>query len=190
MEADDGSATLEFWQGSDLVRCTLGHERRMLRAEPTGYDALSPDVFRHMRNWYDEMEWLALTRDIVIPDEGQDHLAVAQAWVDAVENVHLQVTSGSKYAYTYVRNVVELWDNATDDFYDDYMLETEHFYFSYHRIFVPENTYAFNWSMAGNTGEYDGSYGVAPEGAMMNAQMGPMHLTAEGWRCDRTGTGP
>ena len=38
--------------------------------------------------------------------------------------------------------------------------------------------------------EYDGSYGEAPEGAMMNWQMGPMYRTDEGWRCDGTGTGP
>ncbi len=185
----DGSTVLEFWENSDLVRCTQNGKAQWLRAESTGYDALSPNVFRHMRSWYDEVEWEALTQDVVLPDEGQDQLAVAQAWVDAVENVHLKVSPGSKYAYTYVRCEVALVD-AYDDWYQPFMLETEHFYFSYQRVFVPGNEYALHWSMAGNTGEYDGSLGEAPEGAMMNAQMGPMYLTEAGWRCDGTGTGP
>ena len=43
--------------------------------------------------------------------------------------------------------------------------------------------------MAGNTVEYDGSLGEAPEGAYMCFQVGPMYLTEAGWRCDGTGTG-
>ena len=77
-----------------------------------------------------------------------------------------------------------------DSWYQPFMLETEHFYFHYYRIFVPENERSLNWNMAGNTGGYDGSYGEAPEGAFMNQQMGPMYLTSDGWRCDGTGTGP
>lgn len=107
-----------------------------------------------------------------------------------MQAVHLQVTPGSKYALTYVRNVVTLEEDALDSWYQPFMLETEHFYFSYVRIFVPENEVSLGWNMAGNTGEYDGSYGEAPEGAMMNWQMGPMYRTDEGWRCDGTGTGP
>lgn len=74
--------------------------------------------------------------------------------------------------------------------YQPFMLETEHFYFSYVRIFVPENEVSLGWNMAGNTGGYDGTYGEAPEGAFMNWQMGPMYRTDDGWRCDGTGTGP
>ena len=47
-----------------------------------------------------------------------------------------------------------------------------------------------SWQMAGNTVEYDGRYGEAPEGAYENFQVGVLYLTDEGWRCDGTGTGP
>lgn len=62
----------------------------------------------------------------------------------------------------------------------------ERFWFSYRRIFVPENEAARSWQMAGNTVEYDGRYGEAPEGAYENFQVGVLYLTDEGWRCDGT----
>lgn len=190
LSSPDGRYAIQVWSGSDLVRCTDSGETYWLQAESTGYDALSGSVFQHLRSWYDEAELAALQGDVVIPDTGQDYLAVAQAWADATQNVCLKVTPGSKFALTYVHNVVELDEDAMDSWYQPFMLETEHFYFHYYRIFVPENERSLNWNMAGNTGEYDGSYGEAPEGAFMNRQMGPMYLTADGWRCDGTGTGP
>lgn len=48
----------------------------------------------------------------------------------------------------------------------------ERFWFSYTRIFVPETQHARNYQMAGNTGDYDGRYGDAPEGAFENFQVG------------------
>lgn len=190
LSSPDGRYAIQVWSGSDLVRCTDSGETYWLRAESTGQDVFSGSIFQHLRFWYDEVELAALQGDTVIPDTGQDYLAIAQAWADAVQAVNLRVTPGSKYALTYVRNVVELDEDAMDSWYQPFMLETEHFYFHYYRIFVPENEQSLGWSMAGNTGEYDGSYGEAPEGAFMNRQMGPMYLTADGWRCDGTGTGP
>lgn len=191
LSSPDGRYAIQVWTGSDLVCCTDSGETYWLQAESTGQDVFfSGSIFQHLRFWYDEVELAALQGDVVIPDTGQDHLAIAQAWVDAMQAVHLQVTPGSKYALTYVRNVVTLEEDALDSWYQPFMLETEHFYFSYVRIFVPENEVSLGWNMAGNTGEYDGSYGEAPEGAMMNWQMGPMYRTDEGWRCDGTGTRP
>ena len=191
LSSPDGRYAIQVWTDSDLVCCTDSGETYWLQAESTGQDVFfSGSIFQHLRFWYDEVELAALQGDVVIPDTGQDHLAIAQAWVDAMQAVHLQVTPGSKYALTYVRNVVTLEEDALDSWYQPFMLETEHFYFSYVRIFVPENEVSLGWNMAGNTGEYDGSYGEAPEGAMMNWQMGPMYRTDDGWRCDGTGTGP
>lgn len=190
LSSPDGRYAIQVWTGSDLVRCTDSGETYWLRAESTGQDVFSGSIFQHLRFWYDEVELTALQGDVVIPDTGQGHLAIAQAWADAVQAVNLRVTPGSKYALSYVRNVVSLEENAMDSWYQPFMLETDHFYFSYVRIFVPENEQSLGWSMAGNTGGYDGSYGEAPEGAFMNWQMGPMYLTDDGWRCDGTGTGP
>lgn len=189
LSSPDGRYAIQVWTGSDLVRCTDSGQTYWLRAESA--DAMSyGSIFDHLRFWYDEVELDVLRGDIVIPDTGQDHLAVAQAWVDAVQAVGLQVTPGSKYALTYVRNVVELDEEAMDSWYQPFMLETEHFYFHYYRIFVPENEASLSWNMAGNTENYTGAYGEAPEGAFMNRQMGPMYLSDDGWRCDGTGTGP
>ena len=189
LSSPDGRYAIQVWTGSDLVRCTDSGQTYWLRAESA--DAMSyGSIFDHLRFWYDEVELDVLRGDIVIPDTGQDHLAVAQAWVDAVQAVGLQVTPGSKYALTYVRNVVELDEEAMDSWYQPFMLETEHFYFHYYRIFVPENEASLSWNMAGNTENYTGTYGEAPEGAFMNRQMGPMYLSDDGWRCDGTGTGP
>lgn len=190
LSSPDSRYAIQVWSGSDLVRCTDSGETYWLQAESTGQDVFSSSIFQHLRFWYDEVELAALREDVVIPDTGQGHLAIAQAWVDEVQAANLQVTPGSKFALTYVRNVVELDEDAMDSWYQPFMLETEHFYFHYYRIFVPENERSLNWNMAGNTGEYDGSYGEAPEGAFMNRQMGPMYLSADGWRCDGTGTGP
>ena len=190
LSSPDGRYAVQVWSGSDLVRCTDSGETYWLRAGSTGYDVLSDGVFQHLRSWYDEVELAALQDDVVIPDTGQDDLAVAQAWVDATQGVYLRVTPGSKFALTYVRNVVELDEDAMDSWYESSMLETEHFYVHSYRIFVPENERSLNWNRAGNTGAYDGSYGEAPEGAYVSRLMGPMYRTDEGWRCGGTGTGP
>ena len=192
VESADGSQSLQFWSSSDKVKCTDGGETFWLEAVPVEASVFSSDIFQHMRFWYDEAEINGLRGDVVIPEQGQGRQEIAQAWVDATQSVMLRVTPGSKYACTYVRNVVEIWEDADapDSWYADYMLKTEHFCFSYRQIFVPENETALSWMMAGNTGDYDGQYGDAPEGALIRYQMGPMYLAEDGWRCDGTGTGP
>ena len=54
---------------------------------------------------------------------------------------------------------------------------------------VGGGTYAEN-TEASNPGDSDGSFGEAPEGALMNFQIGPMYLAENGWRCEGIGTGP
>ena len=144
LTAEDGSAALQCWEGSSLVRCT------------------------------------------------QSHLEIAQAWADADTQPALEVTDGSIFACTYVRTVadVDSWADMPETSYPEQSEGHERFWFSYRRIFVPENEAARSWQMAGNTVEYDGRYGEAPEGAYENFQVGVLYLTDEGWRCDGTGTGP
>lgn len=192
VETPDRAYALQFWKGSETVRCITTDGERWLRAESMNQeDAFDEDIFSYMRFWYDEAEFAALAGNIVIPDRGQSHQEILQTWVDAVTQTFLRVTPGSKYACTYARSVGKLWDDYENDgWYQPHMLETEHFYFSYIRIFVPENEISRNWQMAGNTGDYDGSYGEAPAGAQSCYQMGPMYLSADGWRCGGTGTGP
>lgn len=193
VQSPDGAYSLQFWKGSETVRCTTPEGSRWLRARQVygeAHDVFATDIFGFMRIWYDEAEFNGLAGDIVIPDKGQSHLEIAQAWVDAVAQAQLDATPGSKCACTYARSVAKLWESQSDSWYQPHMLATEHFYFSYICIFVPENQQSRNWSMAGDTGEYEGGYGEAPGGALSCFRMGPMYLAPGGWRCDGTGTGP
>ncbi|MEG1577908.1 MAG: M56 family metallopeptidase, partial [Oscillospiraceae bacterium] len=178
VETPDGAYALQFWKGSETVRCLTLTGERWLRTELKNAedDIFATDIFGFMRFWYDEAEFAGLTGEIVIPNRGQSHQKIAQAWVDGVTQAYLDVTPGSKFACTYARSVARLWNSEFEDdsWYQPYMLETEHFYFSYIRIFVPENEQSRNWQRAGNTGDYDGAYGEAPEGAQSCYQMGPM----------------
>lgn len=196
IESGDGTLALQFWAGSDLVCCTQNDTAVWYQAVSNQVDdVFATDIFSMIRIWYDEMEWRAMTANIVIPDQGQDRLEIAQAWVDQYEGTKLQVTRGSKYADTYFRaEDVQLSDVITEDDpeWDPPAPITDElwFLFSYTGIFVPENPVSMQWSMAGNTEEYDGTYGEAPEDALSYSRCGYMYLTETGWRCDAIGTGP
>ena len=193
LSSGNGAASVQCWQGVNLVRCTLRDETVWLAAPITGADAVyDGTLFSALREWYDGLEWDALQADILIPDEGQSHLKIAQAWSDAATQSALAVTSGSIFACTYVRAIagVDSWADMPETSYPDASEGHERFWFSYTRIFVPETQHARNYQMAGNTGDYDGRYGEAPEGAFENFQVGVLYRTEEGWRCDGTGTGP
>ena len=193
LTAEDGSAALQCWEGSSLVRCTRSGVTQWFYAPPVTADAVfNGTVFAALRQSYDDVEWFALREGIIIPDRGQSHLEIAQAWADADTQPALEVTDGSIFACTYVRTVADVdnWADMPETSYPEQSEGHERFWFSYTRIFVPENEAARSWQMAGNTVEYDGRYGEAPEGAYENFQVGVLYLTDEGWRCDGTGTGP
>ncbi|MEI3363008.1 MAG: hypothetical protein V8R75_10880 [Oscillospiraceae bacterium] len=88
LSSGNGTASVQCWQGVNLVRCTLRDETVWLAAPITGADAVSDGtLFSAFREWYDGLEWDALQADILIPDEGQSHLKIAQAWSDAGSTV-------------------------------------------------------------------------------------------------------
>ena len=78
LTAEDGSAALQCWEGSSLVRCTRSGVTQWFSAPP-----MDGTVFAALRQIYDEVEWEALREGIIIPDRGQSHLEIAQAWADA-----------------------------------------------------------------------------------------------------------
>lgn len=193
LESRDGSCAIQCWQGSSLVRCTRRDETVWLRGEQADPDdVLASSIFNYLRFWYDEAEIDGLTPDIAIPDRGQSRLEIAQAWSEQATAANLLVTSGSKFACTYVRVTAEVdnWADMPETAYPDWTEGRERFFFSYTRVFVPENEDALRWQMAGNTGNYTGEPGTAPEGAYENDQVGCLYLAEDGWRCDGTGTGP
>lgn len=189
VESPDGTAAVQCWQGSELLFCTLDGETSWLSAGVLNSDAeFDCTMFTALRSWYDEAETSDLRGDIVIPDEGQSDQEIAQAWADAYEEAMLRATTGSKYACTYVKTTASINEDAMDSWYPDKALETEHLYFSYTTVFIPENDRAKNWLMTGNTSNYEGS--DARSGASTYSLMGPVYLAEESWRCADVDTGP
>ena len=150
------------------------------------------EVYRILRGWYDEVEFQALGGNydqqdqIVIPNTGQDYLAAAKAYCTALEERHLQASSGSSFCWTYVQCIVS---PAEDDIpaFEDLPDNVYPFYLT--TIFVPENEDALNHSMAGNTGDYTGDDPSVPEGAYEYGRCGFITLEADGWHGNLVGTG-
>ncbi|OUQ56376.1 hypothetical protein B5E56_12915 [Flavonifractor sp. An112] len=150
------------------------------------------EVYRILRGWYDEVEFQALGGNydqqdqIVIPNTGQDYLAAAKAHCTALEERHLQASSGSSFCWTYVQCIVS---PAEDDIpaFEDLPDNVYPFYLT--TIFVPENEDALNHSMAGNTGEYTGNDPSVPKGAYEYGRCGFITLETDGWHGNLVGTG-
>ena len=181
---------LQFWDGSDLVMS------KHTNAEPVWYraelvaenDVFAADIYRYLRDWYDEAEWNARTGDISIPNAGQSRLEAAQAWVDAREGAMREVSPGSMYACTYVRSEAKVVEEMPEDWFPEEILNYEHFAFAYTTVFVPENDRALMRLMAGNTVEYEGT--DAPAGAFWYSLRGALYLGDDGqWRCSGICTG-
>lgn len=181
---------LRCWEENELVQVVLHDDTAWYTAEPLYADAVFDGrLYSMIRQWYDDVEWNALAQEIVIENRGQSYQEVAQEWVDRCVQTYLQVSPGSRYECTYVRAEASVWDWVPESAYPANTEGKERFYFGYTRIFVPATEKALQGQMAGNTTEYDGSLGEAPEGAYMCSRVGPMYLNEEGWRCDGVGTG-
>lgn len=166
---------------------------------PTGEVWLAPQSedyipYRDLRGWFDELEYAALNGDynhqnIVIPNEGQSYLEAAQAYCQAFESIHLQATPGSQFCYTYVAVQVREAQEQTDLYREQGEIGDNTYCFYLTTVFVPENTYALNSSMAGNTGEYTGNDPSVPEGALEYLRCGYISLEEDGWHGILVGTG-
>lgn len=166
---------------------------------PTGEVWLVPQSencvpYQQLRGWFDELEFAALNGDyehqnIVIPNEGQSYLEAAAVYCQAFESFHLQAASGSKFCYTYVSTQVEAAEDATQHFREQGEIGENTYCFYLTTVFVPENDYALNWSMAGNTGEYTGNDPSVPEEALEYLRCGYITLEEDGWHGELVGTG-
>ena len=193
----DGDFSLHFYEGTNLVLLHTRWQDKWFAAMPLGPPSAEQNgaVFRFMRVWYDEAEHAGLTANIRVPDVGQSQEAVAKAWADAYEGAMTNVTPGSIFACTYVRNeeisfpdwLDEFSPEELDRFYPENTAGHERFAFRYKTVFVPENDGAMNNLMAGNTGGYEGE--DAPEGALEYTHCGYMYQAGGYWYCDGVGTG-
>lgn len=188
--AEDQDWSLTYGDDSDYVTLTVGKASWTFRAEsddgvPVG------DIARW---WYDEAEYGATggywNQDtIVIPDQGQDYLAAAQAFSQALEETHLNVSGGSKYCYSFVRSTVEPAEETTAAARERGEIGENTWAFWQTTVFVPENEDAMQWSFAGNTGEYTGSDPEVPEDAWEYYRCGYITLEDDGWHGEIVGTG-
>lgn len=179
---------------------TAYSDAREVRFEgPTGEVWLAPQSdscvpYQQLRDWFDELEYAALNGDyehqnLVIPNEGQSYLEAAAVYCQAYESFHLQATSGSKFCYTYVAVQVREAQEETDFYREQGKIGENTYCFFLTTVFVPENDYALNWSMAGNTGEYTGTDPSVPEGALEYLHCGYITLEEDGWHGEVVGTG-
>lgn len=181
---------LRCWENSNLIQVMFLDETAWYTATSLYSDAVFDGrAYSALRQWFDHTEWNALIDEIVIENRGQSYQEIAQEWADRYAQAHLNVTSGSQFACTYARAVASIWDWVPETAYPASTEGKERFYFGFTRVFVPEKELAYYYQMAGNTTEYDGSLGEAPEGACMDGLVGPMYLSEDGWRCDGVGTG-
>lgn len=185
---------IRLWEGSDLVMIKPDNDGAYWYEVKQNFTSSLglPDAFSLLRQWFDEAEWAALTGNITIPDQGQSHQAVAQAWVEAHEGAMAKFRPGGQHTCTYVKTVdvkAEATGDTPESWFPQELLPYEHFRFSYSTIFVPENDTARNYLMAGNTGNYTGSDPDVPEGAFQYWHIGSMYLKDGTWYCASVGTG-
>ena len=186
IKSPSGDDSITAWEGSNIIRCTDGGEWVYLMAAATSsapYDGNT--VFTYLRKWYDEVEYNALVSAVTVP-EGASRADTAQAWLDAVGEVTMrQVTPGSKYENSFVRNRAAVGTGEpAGGMYAPELLAGEHFTFTNERIFVPGNYRSKeNQTVNGTARAYNGEYGPMPGGgAFLDSASGLLYRTAEGWR--------
>ena len=187
--ANNDASYFEFYEGTN----TVGY----FHAGSAEYYAVSNDfavgdgvgLYDQFRGWYDEAELATLREEAVkpIPDRGQTWEEAAQEWLDAYEGVHLKVTSGSRYKFTWLKTAVEPAEDMTE-FYREQGGADENTYGFYSKTaFVAESERALNYAMAGNTGPC--TISGAPEGAFEYTRCCTITRTADGWVGAMGGTG-
>ena len=190
--AEEQDWCLTYYDDSDVVTLTMGENRWKFRA---GADVGYLHAGDLARQWYDEAEFEAIgggydNQDaIVIPDEGQDYLAAAQAFCQTLEERHLAVSGGSSFKYTFVQCTVSAAEDTTAAFRERVEIGEDTWAFTLTTVFVPENEEALHRSMAGNTGAYDGGDPAVPEGAYEYFRCGFITREDGRWRGELTGTG-
>ena len=184
---------LTFYDGTDTLSVYTGGAEYLLRATPKQEDVFLSPLGSLIRRWYDEAEYMALDgydgKTIVIPNTGQSYLEAAKAWCEAYESIHLIASSGSKECYSYVSCRVEPAEPATDLRREQGEIDENTYAFYAYTAFVPENEQALNWSMAGNTGAYEGNDPNVPKEAYEYTRCGYITREEDGWHGTIVGTG-
>lgn len=181
---------LGFYEGTNIV----AYHRSM--TDPVDYyeaqdnfsivDNDGRTLYDVIRTWYDEAELSALREEIGPLDKSLSWQEAAQQWADLYEGVHLNVTTGSEYKYTWVKTSVKPSEETTAAFRENGKIDENTYCFSITTEFVAESEWALSRSMAGNTGNCDDP--DAPEGAYEYYCCCIITLEENGWHGEMCGT--
>ena len=182
---------LGFYEGTNIV----AYHRSM--TDPVDYyeaqdnfsivDNDGRTLYDVIRTWYDEAELSALREEIGPLDKSLSWQEAAQQWADLYEGVHLNVTTGSEYKYTWVKTSVKPSEETTAAFRENGRIDENTYCFFITTEFVAESEWALSRSMAGNTGNCDDP--DAPEGAYEYSRCCIITLEENGWHGEILGTG-
>lgn len=192
---DDKKWSFTVQNGSDYARLTYDdQEYYFAGAEEDVYHS-DWSAVRALRSFYDTMEYKSLgglysgVASVLVPDDGQDYLTAALTGYRQQEELHLQVSKGSRFGFSFVKCDVTPAEKETAHFRKDGFIDENTWAVYATTIFVPENESAYNESMAGNTEEYSGNDAEVPPGAFIYGRVGYVTLTADGWNVSIDGTG-
>lgn len=192
---DDKTWSFRVQNGSDCARLTYDdREYYFAGAEEYAYDS-DWTAATVLRSFYDTMEYKSLgglydgVSSVLVPDDGQDYLAAALTGYRQQEELHLQVSKGSEFGFSFVKCDVTPAEDETAHFRKDGFIDENTWAVYATTIFVPENESAYNGAMAGNTEEYSGNDAEVPPGAFIYGRVGYVTLTADGWNVSIDGTG-
>ena len=182
---------LGFYEGTNIV----AYHRSM--TDPVDYyeaqdnfsivDNDGRTLYDVIRTWYDEAELSTLRDEIGPLDKSLSWQEAAQQWADLYEGVHLNVTTGSEYKYTWVKTSVKPSEETTAAFRENGRIDENTYCFFITTEFVAESEWALSRSMAGNTGNCDDP--DAPEGAYEYSRCCIITLEENGWHGEMCGTG-
>ncbi len=182
----EGEWEIHGWMNSKYIELITGGRSYFFRA---AHKTNSEIYFgTTLQNWFDDAEYAAVPYEAVIPDTGQGFLSAAQTFVESWYGRNLQVSPGSENAFSYVSCSVRDAQNRDHLIENGWIAENTYTYYIT-VVFVPENTKAEMYHMAGNTGPYSGEDPAVPAGAYEFQRCGYITLEEDGWHGEVGGTG-
>jgi len=180
--------TLDAFEGLEAVRFSTPISTAWYRPAMGGG---LHDVYRSLREWFDEVEYQPQARAISVPDKGQSYETAAKEYMKLYDRLNLQVTEGSVYKYSYVKSTVtvnQIAKDMTKQRREQGTLGDHEYCFAVETVFVPENDAALAWNMAGNTDFYQGNDPKVPEGAFQKSNSCVIAKLDGEWKMTYIGT--
>ena len=180
--------TLDAFEGLEAVRFSTPISTAWYRPAMGGG---LHDVYRSLREWFDEVEYQPQARAISVPDKGQSYETAAKEYMKLYDQLNLQVTEGSVYKYSYVKSTVsvnQIAKDMTKQRREQGTLGDHEYCFAVETVFVPENDAALAWNMAGNTDLYQGNDPKVPEGAFQKSNCCVIAKLDGEWKMTYIGT--